>query len=325
MESGGQRRRDRFLDDADRIFGDDSRSVEPIFGDDDDELEMEPFPSEAPPQPEPQPRKRRGPSGETLKRIAVAIPWIVFAIAITALGGAVFMAAMVMLGVIALREYFLMARSARPIQPAGFLAVPAMIVAAHYGNSFQVLMLAAASFPLLFAFSAGRERRQGVTVSMAVTLLGIIWIGIPLVHAVLLRDLPDHGGALLIDVLVGTFATDTAAYATGRLFGSRRITPRLSPNKTLEGLIGGFVIGTMAFWFAGLYQDWLSGIDALIMGAAVAALAPVGDLFESMVKRDLGIKDTGNIFGPHGGLLDRLDAVLFTIVIGYYLSVAFVY
>jgi phosphatidate cytidylyltransferase len=325
MESGGQRRRDRFLDDADRIFGDDSRSVEPIFGDDDDELEMEPFPSEAPPQPEPQPRKRRGPSGETLKRIAVAIPWIVFAIAITALGGAVFMAAMVMLGVIALREYFLMARSARPIQPAGFLAVPAMIVAAHYGNSFQVLMLAAASFPLLFAFSAGRERRQGVTVSMAVTLLGIIWIGIPLVHAVLLRDLPDHGGALLIDVLVGTFATDTAAYATGRLFGSRRITPRLSPNKTLEGLIGGFVIGTMAFWFAGLYQDWLSGIDALIMGAAVAALAPVGDLFESMVKRDLGIKDTGNIFGPHGGMLDRLDAVLFTIVIGYYLSVAFVY
>jgi phosphatidate cytidylyltransferase len=325
MESDEPRRRDRFLDEADRIFGDDSRSVDPIFGDEDDELEMEPFPSETPPQPEPEPRRRRGPSGETLKRIAVAIPWIVFAIAITALGGAVFAAAMVMLGVICLREYFLMARSARPVQAAGFIAVPAMIVAAHFGNSFQVLMVAAASFPLLFAFSAGRERRQGVTVSMAVTLLGIVWIGIPLVHAVLLRDLPEHGGALLIDVLVGTFATDTAAYATGRLFGSHRITPRLSPNKTLEGLIGGFVIGTMAFWFAGLYQDWLSGIHALILGACVAALAPVGDLFESMVKRDLGIKDTGNIFGPHGGLLDRLDAVLFTIVIGYYLSVAFVY
>ncbi len=81
----------------------------------------------------------------------------------------------------------------------------------------------------------------------------------------------------------------------------------------------------MAFWFAGLYQDWLSGTDALIMGAAIAAVAPIGDLFESMVKRDLGIKDTGSIFGPHGGLLDRLDAVLFTIVVGYYLAVAFVY
>jgi phosphatidate cytidylyltransferase len=208
---------------------------------------------------------------------------------------------------------------------AGFAAVPAMIVAAHYGNSFQVLLVVVASFPLLFFFSANRDQRQGVTVSMAVTLLGIFWIGLPLVHAVLLRDLPNHGGALLIDVLVGTFATDTAAYATGRLFGRRRIAPRLSPNKTLEGLIGGFVIGTMAFWFAGLYQDWLTGTDALIMGAAVAAVAPIGDLFESMVKRDLGIKDTGSIFGPHGGLLDRLDAVLFTIVIGYYLSVAFVY
>ena len=104
----------------------------------------------------------------------------------------------------------------------------------------------------------------------------------------LLRDLPSHGAALLVDVLVGTFAADTGAYATGRMFGAHKIAPSLSPNKTLEGLIGGFLIGTMAFWFAGLYQDWLSGVDALIIGAAVAAVAPIGDLFESMLKRDLG-------------------------------------
>ena len=90
-------------------------------------------------------------------------------------------------------------------------------------------------------------------------------------------------------------------------------------------LLGGFVIGTMAFWFAGLYQDWLSGVDALIIGAAVAAVAPVGDLFESMLKRDMGRKDTGTLFGPHGGILDRLDAVFFTIVVGYYLAVQLVY
>jgi phosphatidate cytidylyltransferase len=81
----------------------------------------------------------------------------------------------------------------------------------------------------------------------------------------------------------------------------------------------------MAFWFAGLYQDWLSGADALVMGLCIAALAPVGDLFCSLVKRDLEVKDTGTIFGPHGGLLDRLDALLFTLVAGYYLSVALVY
>jgi phosphatidate cytidylyltransferase len=109
------------------------------------------------------------------------------------------------------------------------------------------------------------------------------------------------------------------------MFGTHRIAPLISPNKTLEGLIGGFVIGTMGFWFAGLYQDWLSGLDALAIGAAVAATAPVGDLFESMVKRDLGRKDSGALLGPHGGLLDRLDAVLFTVVVGYYLAVWLVY
>jgi phosphatidate cytidylyltransferase len=254
-----------------------------------------------------------------------AIPWIVFTIAITVAGGLAFTIAMIGIGILCLREFQTMVAKLRPIQRAAYLAVPALIVAAHFGTAFNILLVLAATFALLFCFGADRGHRDGVTVSMGVTLLGIVWIGIPLVHAVLLRDLPNHGAALLIDVLVGTFATDTAAYATGRMFGTHKIAPTLSPNKTLEGLLGGFLIGTMAFWFAGLYQDWLSGIDALLIGAAVAAVAPIGDLFESMLKRDLGCKDTGRLFGPHGGLLDRLDAVFFTIVAGYYLSVQLVY
>ncbi len=114
----------------------------------------------------------------------------------------------------------------------------------------------------------------------------------------LLRDLPDHGAALLIDVLVGTFVADTAAYATGRMFGSPPDRPRPLAQQDDRGAVGGFLIGTMAFWFAGLYQDWLSGVDALIIGAAVAAIGPVGDLFDSMVKRDLGTKDTGTPLRP---------------------------
>jgi phosphatidate cytidylyltransferase len=289
---------------------------------DDEMFEDEP---PSPPPPPRQPRRRRGLDGETVKRVLVALPWIVFAIAITVDGGIVFAVAMVAIGAVCMREYVAMTEEARPLAIPAYLAVLALIVAAHFGTAFNVLMILAASFPLLFAFAARDRHRGGATVSMSVTLLGIFWIGIPLVHAVLLRDLPNHGAGLLVDVLVGTFVADTAAYATGRMFGSHKVAPSLSPNKTVEGLVGGFLIGTMGFWFAGLYQDWLTGTDALIIGAAVAAAAPVGDLFESMLKRDLGKKDTGTLFGPHGGILDRLDAVFFTVVVGYYLAVALVY
>jgi len=290
---------------------------------DDDLFNEDPAPPKRPPRP-PRKRRNRG-SGETAKRILFALPWIAFTIAITVAGGLVFTVAMIGVGVLCLREYLAMTDGVRPIQRAAYIAVPALILAAHFGTSFNVLLILAAAFPVLFFFGADSRHRDGITLSMGVTLLGIVWIGIPLVHAVFLRDLPDHGAALLIDVLVGTFATDTGAYATGRMFGAHKIAPSLSPNKTLEGLLGGFVIGAMAFWFAGLYQDWLSGADALIMGAAVAAVAPLGDLFESMLKRDLGTKDTGTLFGPHGGILDRLDAVFFTVVVGYYLAVQLVY
>ncbi|HVO54924.1 MAG TPA: phosphatidate cytidylyltransferase [Solirubrobacterales bacterium] len=290
---------------------------------DDEMLEPERPPRRQPPPPR-QPRKR-GLNGETAKRILVALPWIVFAIAITVAGGIVFAVAMLAIGAICLREYIDLTEDARPLAIPAYLAVAAMIVAAHFGTAYSVLLVLAAAFPVIFVFGVNAKNRDGFTVSFAITLLGIVWIGLPLVHAVLLRDLPNHGAALLVDVLVGTFVTDTAAYATGRMFGSHKVAPTISPNKTVEGLIGGFIIGTMGFWFAGLYQDWLSGVDALIIGAAVAAAAPVGDLFESMVKRDLGRKDTGTLFGPHGGILDRLDAVFFTVVVGYYLAVALVY
>ena len=271
------------------------------------------------------PPKGRRPRRETAARIGVAIPWIALAIFIVAVGGVPFALAMIGFAVIGLSELFRMTRRYRPLVPVAFAVAAALIIAAYYGSQFQLVLIIAAAFPAMFAFALTRGSRDGITQSIGITVLGIAWIGIPFSHAVLLRELPLHGGALVIDVLVGTFVTDTAAYAGGRLFGRHPLAGTLSPNKTVEGLVFGLVGGTMGFWFAGLYQDWLSGFDALIMGVCIAAFAVLGDLFESMIKRDLRIKDSGNVFGPHGGLLDRLDALLFTIVIGYYLAVAFVY
>jgi phosphatidate cytidylyltransferase len=262
---------------------------------------------------------------ETTARVVVAIPWIIFAIAIVGAGGLVFTLAIMVLAILGLREFFRMAEPEQPFLLPAYAVVAGMVLAAHYGSAFQIVLVFATIFPLTFAFAAARRSHEAITVSIAFTILGLAWMGLGFTHAVLLRDLPLHGGALLIDVLVATFLGDTAAYGAGRLFGSRKITPRISPNKTLEGLIGGFVGSTLGFWFAGLYQDWLPGIDALLMGMAIGLIAPVGDLFASLIKRDLGVKDTGRLFGPHGGLIDRLDAVLFTVVVGYYLSVAFVY
>ena len=266
----------------------------------------------------------RGDLLATARRVAVLL---VFGFVGTLIGtrSLILMPPSVALAILGLREFFLMARPEQPIMLPGYAVAAGMVIAAHYGSAFQILLVFAALFPLAFAFAAVRRSHEAITISIAFTVLGVAWMGIGFSHAVLLRDLPTHGGALLIDVLVATFLGDTAAYAAGRLFGSRKITPRISPNKTLEGLIGGFIGATLGLWFAGLYQDWLPGVDALLMGMAIGVIAPVGDLFASLIKRDLGVKDTGRLFGPHGGLIDRLDAVLFTVVAGYYLSVAFIY
>jgi phosphatidate cytidylyltransferase len=164
-------------------------------------------------------------------------------------------------------------------------------------------------------------RAGGTTVAIAGTLLGVYWIGFAFAHAELLRQL-HHGSAILIDVLIGTFLGDTAAYLGGRMFGRRPLAPSISPNKTVEGLFCGMLIAVLAVFFAGLYQSWMTSSAALILGLGVAVVGPLGDLFESLIKRDAGAKDAGTMFGAHGGALDRLDGAIFTVVTGYYIWAA---
>lgn len=261
-------------------------------------------------------RARRRNTGSDLgARVLVAIPAIVFALIIVSSGGWVFTLALLVLGVLCMGELFTMLRHGHPVRLAGFLALAGMLVAAQLGGPGAVLAALAASVPVVFGIGL-LQPRCGAP-GLSVTTLGIVWIGVPLAHAVMLREMP-HGDGIVIDVLVGTFIGDTAAYLGGRAFGRRPLAPAISPNKTVEGLLIGMVAAVAAVWFAGLYQDWLPGTDALLLGLAVAVVAPIGDLFESYLKRDAGTKDTGTLFGAHGGALDRLDAVLFSAVAGYY-------
>jgi phosphatidate cytidylyltransferase len=254
--------------------------------------------------------------------VLAAIPAIAVALFLVLEGGLVFTAGLFVLGAICMHELYAMYRRAHPVRLAGFIALAALLLAAQYGDQFQLLLVAALVLPMLFGLTLLSPHPS--VGGMALTLLGIYWIGFGFAHAVLLRGLP-HGEAIVIDVLVGTFLGDTGAYLGGRMFGKRPLAPSISPNKTVEGLLTGMLFAILGVWIAGRYQEWLPGTHALVIGLGVALAAPVGDLFESFVKREANVKDSGRLFGAHGGALDRLDAVLFTAVAGYYIWAAYVH
>jgi phosphatidate cytidylyltransferase len=267
----------------------------------------------------PAPKKQRS---DLTARAITAIPAIAVALFLVIEGGLIFMLGLLVLGGVCMHELYGMYERARPVRLAGLLALTGLLLAALYGDQFQVLLVAVVALPLTFGLTQLQPRPS--VGSIAVTLLGIYWIGFALAHAVLLRGLP-HGLGIVIDVLVGTFLGDTGAYLGGRMFGRRPLAPTISPNKTVEGLAIGMLCAILGVWIAGRYQEWLPGTHALVLGLGVALVAPVGDLFESFVKREAQTKDSGGLFGPHGGALDRLDAVLFSCVVGYYVWAAYVH
>jgi phosphatidate cytidylyltransferase len=184
-----------------------------------------------------------------------------------------------------------------------------------------------AAVPLVFLAVLARGHSGGATVAIAGTLLGVYWVGFAFAHAELLRQVhvgsAPHGKALVLLVAVGTFLGDTGAYIGGRLFGRMALAPSISPSKTVEGLFCGALTAIVAVYLAAENStSWLTHGDALLLGVAIAFLGPIGDLFESLVKRDAGAKDAGTLFGAHGGALDRLDGVMFTVVATYYIYLA---
>ena len=269
------------------------------------------------------PRRRRSGGSDLGSRILVAIPALAFAITIIYFGGATFALGALALGLVMIHELFTMFERLRAVRLAGFLGVSGMVAGAALGDERDLLLAMVAFLPVLYFLTVASPIRERISLSMAATTFGVYWIGLGLAHAVLLRGL-DHGGALVFMVLLGTFAGDTGAYLGGRAFGTRRLAPRVSPNKTWEGLGIGMVVCIGAVWYASRTYDghWIAGIDGLLLGVAVALAAPLGDLFESLIKRDVGTKDTGGLFGVHGGALDRLDAALFSLIAGYHVWLA---
>lgn len=222
---------------------------------------------------------------------------------------------------IALHELYLLAREHRPVLLAGYAGTVAALVGAAWGPEWALAGFFA-TLPLAFLFKAAAGTMPTIA-SVGVTLLGAAWIGLGLASLVLIRDVPEHGILAIYTVVLAVFACDTAAYAAGRLIGRHKMAPETSPGKTWEGFVAGTLAALLVPFFA-LYEEGLLTVaETLALGAVIAIADPAGDLFESAVKRDAGVKDSGRLLLGHGGMLDRLDAFLFTGVAVYVLLLAF--
>jgi phosphatidate cytidylyltransferase len=254
-------------------------------------------------------------------RILVAIVGLPLVLGLLWLGGWWLFALVAVAACIAVHEFVTTARQLRPLAPAVYLGVLLALLGAESGKVEWLLGGFVATFVLAFILNAAAETRAPTTAAVGSTVLGSAWIGLGLGSLLVLREMHDHGRLIAFTVVVTVFVADTAAYLIGRLVGRHKLAPRLSPKKTWEGLIGGAIAGVFTA-FVALYDTrhtYLSVPQSLVLGAGVVAAAVVGDLFESALKRDLDVKDTGRLLGGHGGVLDRVDALLFAAPAAYFI------
>jgi phosphatidate cytidylyltransferase len=223
---------------------------------------------------------------------------------------------------VALHEFYVMARSLRPLVLAGYVGALATLLGAHLGGPAWMTGGFMLTLVLAFLFYGIAETRQTATVTMSTTVLGVAWIALGLGHLLLLRDVPEHGRLAVFTVLLAVFADDTAAYLVGRMLGRHKLAPSLSPGKTWEGFVAGTVAAIAVAFFALYEQDFLTIPQSIALGAAIALAGAAGDLFESALKRDLQVKDSGQLLGGHGGMLDRIDSLLFASVAAFYVVIA---
>ena len=254
-------------------------------------------------------------SRDLTSRVVVAALLAPIALAAIWFGGPALLALGLIACALALDELYRMARVLRPVPISGFLGGLGMVVAASLGGIGWTLVVIAALVPVTFLVVAGIAARESALTSIAVTIFAAIYVGGGIASLVALRGLEhpgvDHFGFnVVLAVLLGTWASDIFAYFGGRAFGRRRLAPAISPNKTVEGFVIGLAFGAAACWFT-LYRQGFTTLEALAVAAAVVLAAPLGDLFESFLKRDLGVKDSGTLLAGHGGVLARIDALLF--------------
>ena len=308
-------------------------------------------PQPATPVPDRVPRRQMGDLASRLLTASVLIPIVLY---IVVLGGYPYLAAVLIFGLLAQREFYQLieGKGARPLTGAGLVFGAAVIGVAWLSSEYHAMLLMTASLLVLMVAQLGKARIDESLSSISGTFFGVFYVAWLLSHAVLLRFFyrsaeahssgeqlsaigfsPESGIFLTIYCLVVVVLCDAGAYFAGRSWGRRKLAPEISPNKSVEGALGGVVLGTAGGLVAkgvfGLFWPALSeGLPwraALIFGLVLCVAGIIGDLVESLLKRDAEVKDTGALLPGMGGVLDRIDAPLLAFPAMYYMMLAYVW
>lgn len=250
------------------------------------------------------------------------------------LGGLFYFIPLVIILLLAALEYTQLTKKMGWAVPS-FLLVPVVFVQwllAQWPNQSLFAPLLLVSLLIVAAYILW-QYEEGVSQTVPADwfglIAGLILFGWVCGHFFRLRAMPDMAWQWTMLAMLSTWIADSGAYVVGRfaagkgVLGKHALTPRLSPNKTVEGFLGGMILGTLFTVLIGSLLD-IELLPALLLGLLVSTLGTVGDLSISLLKREAGVKDSGNLFPGHGGALDRIDSLMWTVAIAYYVAQVFV-
>lgn len=303
-----------------------------------------------PPTPLPRSRERRlGNVGRRILTAAILVPAVLWVIVT---GGLVYLAVVVGIILLGLREFYQLIenKGADPLVGFGLAAGAALPVVAYVGDEYHATLLMTAVLLGVMLAQLRKAQIREALASISGTFFGVFYVGWLMSHAVVLRDFhgvaqrkwgwaaaapihPDAGIFLMIFCLSAVVLSDAGSFFAGRAYGRRKLAPRISPGKTVEGALGGVVTGGAGgvlckgvfdvFWpeLSALFGIWV----AACLAAAIAIVAILGDLVESLLKRDAARKDAGDLLPGMGGVLDRIDSSLLGIPLMYYGMLSYTY
>ena len=264
------------------------------------------------------------------KRVATGVPLALAAGALIWAGPAPFALLVLLFALFGVSELYDLAelKGFRPARRSGAAATALIVLGAYFlddGYLAHVVLLCVVASLVLFVFRS--PQRVSALVDGSTTIMGFLYCGWLPAHLVLLRKLESlpagttesavTGAGLVACLVTLVAATDIGAYFVGKAIGRTRLCPQISPGKTLEGAVGGLVLATLLGWYVGRWFG-LAPAHCLTLGLVGSLMAQVGDLWESALKRDVGVKDSGNLIEGHGGVLDRFDSYFLAAPVFYF-------